>query len=63
MEQRENYRCVMTKEIEIDQNKVYVVKNGEVITIEPPKNGYGSNVLVWNNGEVVRVDSMDQRKV
>ncbi|HEK9103620.1 TPA: DUF3954 domain-containing protein [Bacillus pseudomycoides] len=53
----------MKAEIDISSNKLYVVKDGRVIAVEPPASGYGEQVAVWLNGKVDRVDTKFTEKI
>ncbi|MDZ5608438.1 DUF3954 domain-containing protein, partial [Bacillus pseudomycoides] len=39
-------------EIDFSSNKLLVVKDGEVLSFNPPASGYGEQVVVWVNGKV-----------
>ncbi|MFJ8529658.1 DUF3954 domain-containing protein [Bacillus sp. NPDC094106] len=49
----------MTAEISLDQNMIYVVKDGQIHPIEPPTTGHGEQSFVYKSGKVTR---MDERK-
>ncbi|MED0903420.1 DUF3954 domain-containing protein [Bacillus nitratireducens] len=49
----------MKAEISLNQNMIYVVKDGKVHLIEPPTSGHGEQSFVYKNGKVTR---MDERK-
>ena len=34
-------------EIDVTDNKIYVVKNGEVTLLNPPVTGFGEQVITW----------------
>ncbi|PEY32695.1 DUF3954 domain-containing protein [Bacillus cereus] len=53
----------MKVEIDVTNNKIYVVKDGRVIAVEPPASGYGEQVAVWQNGKVDRVDAKFTEKI
>ncbi|MDM5189377.1 DUF3954 domain-containing protein [Bacillus sp. DX4.1] len=53
----------LTVEIDVTKNQIYVVKDGRVISIEPPISGYGEQVAVWLNGKVDRVDTKFTEKI
>ncbi|MFD0771634.1 DUF3954 domain-containing protein [Bacillus sp. CGMCC 1.60114] len=53
----------MKAEIDVTKNQIYVVKDGRVISVEPPVSGYGEQVAVWINGEVDRVDAKFTKKI
>ncbi|WP_144561609.1 DUF3954 domain-containing protein [Bacillus mycoides] len=53
----------MKVEIDTSSNKIYVVKDGRVIAVEPPASGYGEQVAVWFNGKVDRVDTKFTEKI
>ncbi|HFJ9404252.1 TPA: DUF3954 domain-containing protein [Bacillus paranthracis] len=49
----------MTAEISLNQNMIYIVKDGQVHQIEPPATGHGEQSFSYKSGKVVR---MDERK-
>ncbi|MCU5403843.1 DUF3954 domain-containing protein [Bacillus cereus] len=49
----------MKAEISLNENMVYVVKDGQVHPIKPPISGHGEQSFVYRNGKVMR---MDERK-
>ncbi|PED84330.1 DUF3954 domain-containing protein [Bacillus pseudomycoides] len=53
----------MKKEIDVTNNKIYIVKDGNVCPIDPPASGYGEQVAIWQNGKVVRVDTKFTEKI
>ncbi|MEH7786148.1 DUF3954 domain-containing protein [Bacillus thuringiensis] len=50
----------MTAEISLNQNMIYVVKDGQIHPIEPPPTGYGEQSFIYKSGKVTR---MDERKI
>lgn len=46
----------MKAEISLLENMIYVVKDGQVYSIEPPTTGYGEQLFVYKNGKVARMD-------
>ncbi|PEE36082.1 DUF3954 domain-containing protein [Bacillus pseudomycoides] len=53
----------MKAEIDVTNNKIYVVKDGRVIAVEPPTSGHGEQVAVWINGKVDRVATKFTEKI
>ncbi|CAM4012842.1 DUF3954 domain-containing protein [Bacillus manliponensis] len=53
----------MRAEIDVTKNRIYVVKEGRVISVEPPASGFGEQVAVWINGKVDRVDTKNTEKI
>ncbi|PDY05738.1 DUF3954 domain-containing protein [Bacillus cereus] len=49
----------MKAEISLTENMIYVVKDGQVYSIEPPSTGHGEQSFVYKAGKVVR---MEERK-
>lgn len=49
----------MKAEISLTENMIYVVKDGQVYSIEPPTSGHGEQSFVYKSGKVTR---MDERK-
>ncbi|MBH0359240.1 MULTISPECIES: DUF3954 domain-containing protein [Bacillus] len=50
-------------EIDVSSNKLYVVKDGNIIAFNPPESGFGEQVAVWINGKVDRVDTKFTEKI
>lgn len=50
-------------EIDLLKNCIYVVKNGELIHVEPPNTGYGEQIAIWMAGKVDRVETKTCRKL
>ncbi|MCU5033538.1 DUF3954 domain-containing protein [Bacillus cereus] len=50
----------MKAEISLVENMIYVVKDGQLHSIEPPSTGHGEQSFVYKNGKVIR---MDERKI
>ncbi|MDA2091061.1 DUF3954 domain-containing protein [Bacillus cereus] len=50
----------MTAEIDLKENGIYIVKDGQVQQINPPDSGHGEQSFIYKNGRVIR---MDERKV
>lgn len=46
----------MKAEISLVENMIYVVKDGQVYSIEPPTTGHGEQSFVYKNGKVARMD-------
>ncbi len=42
-------------EINLDENAVYIVKNGQIQKVESPKTGFGSQEVIWQNDQPIRV--------
>ncbi|OUA53038.1 MULTISPECIES: DUF3954 domain-containing protein [Bacillus cereus group] len=49
----------MKAEISLVENMIYVVKDGQIHSIEPPSTGHGEQSFVYKDGKVTR---MDERK-
>lgn len=49
----------MKAEISLTENMIYVVKDGQVYSIEPPSTGHGEQSFVYKGGKVAR---MEERK-
>lgn len=50
-------------EIDVTDNKIYVVKNGEVTPLNPPVTGFGEQVITWLGGKVDRVSTTITEKI
>lgn len=46
----------MKVEISLVENMIYVVKDGQIYSIEPPTTGHGEQSFVYKNRKVVRID-------
>lgn len=53
----------MKKEIDVTNNKLLVVKDGEVLAFNPPESGYGEQVIVWVSGKVGHVKTTSHEKI
>lgn len=53
----------MNLDIDLLKNCIYIVKNGELIQVEPPSSGYGEQIAVWMGGKVDRVETKTCRKL
>ncbi|EOP51808.1 hypothetical protein IKQ_03369 [Bacillus cereus VDM053] len=49
----------MKAEISLVENMIYVVKDGQIHSIEPPTSGHGEQSFVYKAGKVAR---MEERK-
>jgi len=49
----------MKAEISLVENMIYVVKDGQIHSIEPPSTGHGEQSFVYKGGKVAR---MEERK-
>ncbi|MDP7980121.1 DUF3954 domain-containing protein [Bacillus sp. WLY-B-L8] len=45
----------MKAEIDLKENKIYVVKDGQIHEINPPSSGHGEQSFVYKNGKVTRI--------
>ncbi|MDT3494732.1 DUF3954 domain-containing protein [Bacillus toyonensis] len=45
----------MKTEIDVTNNKLLVVKDGEVLSFNPPASGFGEQVVIWVDGKVGHV--------
>ncbi|PGB86950.1 DUF3954 domain-containing protein [Bacillus toyonensis] len=50
-------------EIDVTDNKIYVVKNGEVTPLNPPATGFGEQIIIWQGGKVDRVSTTSTEKI
>ncbi|PHC03870.1 DUF3954 domain-containing protein [Bacillus toyonensis] len=53
----------MKKEIDVTNNKLLVVKDGEVLSFNPPESGFGEQVVIWINGKGVHVKTTSNEKI
>ncbi|MED1381138.1 DUF3954 domain-containing protein [Bacillus mycoides] len=53
----------MKIEIDVTDNKIYVVKNGEVTPVNPPATGFGEQTIIWQSGKVDRVSTTSTEKI
>ncbi|WP_144517052.1 DUF3954 domain-containing protein [Bacillus thuringiensis] len=50
-------------EIDVSNNKLLIVKDGNITAFNPPESGFGEQVAVWINGKVDRVDTKFTEKI
>jgi hypothetical protein len=53
----------MTAEIDISENRIFIIKDGNVEMVEQPTTGFGEHTAVWQNGKVIRIDERSSRKI
>lgn len=53
----------MTAKIDLGINGIYVVENGQVQLIEPPKSGFGEQSFVYQSGKVIRIEERKTRLI
>ncbi|MGH0778200.1 DUF3954 domain-containing protein [Bacillus cereus] len=53
----------MTAEIDLEINGIYIVENGQVQLIEPPKSGFGEQSFVYQSGKVIRMEERKTRLI
>ncbi|EJR13885.1 MULTISPECIES: DUF3954 domain-containing protein [Bacillus cereus group] len=53
----------MTAEIDLEINGIYIVENGQVQLIEPPKSGFGEQSFVYQSGKVIRIEERKTRLI
>ncbi len=41
----------MTTEINLMENATYIVKDGKLVKIPTPPNGFGKQLISWNDGK------------
>lgn len=51
----------MTVEISLNQNMIYVVKDGRIHSIEPPTSGHGERSFIYRNGKVTCMDERESQ--
>lgn len=49
--------------INLDKNRVIVIKDGQPIEVEGPQTGFGEQSLIWVHGKVDRVVTSDTKKI
>lgn len=52
-----------SKTINLNENKIYIVKDNKLIEVDPPETGFGKHSVVWLNGKVDRVEYEYTKKV
>lgn len=52
-----------TTEVNLNENKIYVVKDEKLIPINAPDGGYGEQKVTWQNGKVTYVDTQSRKKL
>ncbi|MFC4403300.1 DUF3954 domain-containing protein [Gracilibacillus xinjiangensis] len=50
-----------TAAINLEEDALYVVKNGEVTKVNPKS--HGQDVIVWKNGQVLDVDRSERIRI
>ncbi|MEG7966698.1 DUF3954 domain-containing protein [Bacillus sp. HNR-4] len=53
----------MTAKIDLGINGIYIVENGQVQLIEPPKSGFGEQSFVYQSGKVIRMEERKTRLI
>lgn len=48
-------------EIDVSENRIYVVKDGRVVPVDPPTSGYGEQTAIWKDGKVI--DVIDTKRI
>ncbi|MFJ8245195.1 DUF3954 domain-containing protein [Peribacillus asahii] len=46
----------MKAEIDLMKNATYIVKDGQLVKVDDPPKGYGSQTIVWQDGKPKYVD-------
>lgn len=41
--------------INLEEEKLYVVRDSKLVAFDKPKSGYGKQEVTWNNGKVTHV--------
>lgn len=41
---------------ELEENTVYIVKNGKLSPVDKPKTGFGKSVIHWQDNKVVSME-------
>ncbi|HDX9587618.1 TPA: DUF3954 domain-containing protein [Bacillus pseudomycoides] len=49
----------MKAEIDLKENKIYVVKDGQIKQINPPSSGHGEHSLIYKNNKVIRIETRE----
>lgn len=52
-----------TAEIDLSQDKLYIVKNGRLIAVDPPGTGYGEQTAIWKDGKVLDVINTERIRI
>jgi len=53
----------MTAEIDLMENSLYVVKDGQITKIEAPQTGFGEYTAVWKDGKVLDVIKSERVRI
>lgn len=43
-------------EIKLNENAVYIVKNGELEKVDPPETGFGRQTINWQDGKLIHYE-------
>lgn len=52
-----------TAVISLEENKIYIVKDNKLTTVNPPSTGYGKFMADWVHGKVEMIESSCKRKI
>lgn len=53
----------MTAEVDLMENSLYVVKDGQITKIEAPQTGFGEYTAVWKDGKVLDVIKSERVRI
>jgi len=53
----------MTAEVNLMENSMYVVKDGQITKIEAPQTGFGEYTAVWKDGKVLDVIKSERIRI
>ncbi|MCU9594622.1 DUF3954 domain-containing protein [Caldibacillus thermolactis] len=48
-------------EIPLDENAVYIVKNGKLTKVTAKE--YGQDIIIWKNGQVLDIDRSQRMRI
>lgn len=51
------------KDINLNENGIYVVKDGMIFKVEAPRSGYGETSCTWIHGKIDRVETKNVEKI
>lgn len=52
-----------TAEIDVSEDKIYIVKNGEIEVEDPPRTGFGETLCSWQDGKVNAIKTAATRRI
>lgn len=51
------------KSIQLEENKLYLIRNKKLIVVDPPESGHGESSVTWRDGKAVRLDTRSTKQL